>query len=66
MHIKKGESQRYQINAINKIEYISFVEGVAKIQQDMLFVSVPFLLNCAMTAGKWESRLLKQARVLEC
>ena len=39
---QKGESQRHQVNAINKIEYISFGDGDAKIQQDRLFVSIPF------------------------
>ena len=39
---QKGESQRHQVNAINKIEYISFVDGDAKLQQDRLVVSVPF------------------------
>ena len=63
---QKGESQGHQVNAMNKIEYISFGEGDVKVQQDMLVVSVPFLLNCATTAGKWESRFLKRARLLEC
>ena len=40
-HVLKGESQRHQINAMNKIEYISFGDGNAKIQQDMLIVGIP-------------------------
>ena len=39
---QKGESQGHQVDAMNKIEYISFVDGDAKIQQDRLVVSVPF------------------------
>ena len=38
---QKGESQGHQVDAMNKIEYISFVDGGAKIQQDMLDVSIP-------------------------
>ena len=41
MHIEKGKLQRHQVNAMNKIEYISFGDGDTKIQQDMLIVSVP-------------------------
>ena len=39
--ISKGESQRHQVNAMNKTEYVLFRDGDAKIQQDMLFVSIP-------------------------
>ena len=39
---QKGELQRHQVNAMNKTEYISFEDGDVKIQQDRLFVSVPF------------------------
>ena len=61
---QKGESQRHQVNAMNKTEYISFGDGNAKIQQDRLFVSVP-LLNCATMAGKREFTLFKVGKVVE-
>ena len=39
---RKGKSQRHQVNAMNKTEYILFKDWGSKIQQDMLIVSVPF------------------------
>ena len=48
-HISKGESQRQQVNAMNKTEYVLFVDGGTKIQQNMLFVSVPV----CWTAWQW-------------
>ena len=39
---KRANREGHQVDAMNKIEYISFEDGDAKIQQDMLVVSVPF------------------------
>ena len=39
--ISKGESQRHQVNVMNKTEYVLFEDGGMKIQQDMLIVSIP-------------------------
>ena len=41
-HISKGKSQGHQVDAMIKIEYISFGDGDTKFQQDRLVVSVPF------------------------
>ena len=40
-HISKGESQRHQVNAMNKTEYVLFVDGGSKVQQDMLIINIP-------------------------
>ena len=41
MCIKKGEMLRHQVKTLDKIGYIKSKDRDAKIQQDMLFVSVP-------------------------
>ena len=40
---QKGESQRHQVNVMNKTEYVLFEDGGMEIQQDMLIVSVPLV-----------------------
>ena len=45
-HISKGESQRHQVDVMNKTEYIEFENGDTKIQQDMLIVSIPLVELC--------------------
>ena len=38
---QKGETLRHQVKTLDKIEYIESEDRDAKIQQDMLFVSIP-------------------------
>ena len=50
---------------MNKTEYISFGDGNAKIQKDMLFVSVPF----CWTAQQWQvngNMLIEVGKGVEC
>ena len=39
---QKGETLRHQVKMLDKIGYIKSQDGDTKIEQDMLFVSIPF------------------------
>ena len=41
--ISKGKITRHQVKQLNKTEYVLFRDGGMKIQQDMLFVSIPIV-----------------------